>query len=354
MFVEVPPGSVAFHHGLTFHLAKPNTTGTVRRVHTAIYFADGSTRGEGRFPHPSVERAGIAMGAVIASDVTPIALATPRRRPARSAGPADRRRRVLTDEQLASWTDRGFFRIAGFASPETVRGHAGPGDPGRARARPGRRARRQGGAREQQGRLVVDNPEDGVSKIFRLHRDTVFADFAHSEAVIDPVAELIAPDIDVFLSQFIFKTAGAWGQPWHQDSFYFPFEPARPVVGVWLAVTEATLVNGCLHVLPGSQTEPVHTHVPDRRPGANYGYFEIVDHDMTASEPVLMDPGDLLVFDSHLMHCSTDNESDGIRAAMVYHYAAAGTVDHTEEYFPTVNDWVPARRGGLPTAPHAA
>jgi ectoine hydroxylase-related dioxygenase (phytanoyl-CoA dioxygenase family) len=77
VFVEVPPGSVAFHHGLTFHLAKPNTTGTVRRVHTAIYFADGSTRGEGRFPHPSVERAGIAMGAVIASDVTPIAWPRP-------------------------------------------------------------------------------------------------------------------------------------------------------------------------------------------------------------------------------------------------------------------------------------
>ncbi len=162
---------------------------------------------------------------------------------------------------------------------------------------------------------AVDQPEDGVSKVFKLHRDPVFADLAHRPAVVDPVSELIAPDIDVFLSQFIFKTPGAWGQPWHQDSFYFPFEPARPVVGVWLAVTEATLVNGCLHVLPGSQAEPVHTHVPDRRPNANYGYFEIVDHDMAAAEPVLMDPGDLLVFDSHLMHCSTDNESDGIRAA---------------------------------------
>ena len=202
--------------------------------------------------------------------------------------------------------------------------------------------------------VAVAHPEDGVSKVFKLHRDPVFAGFAHSAAVVDVVSELIAPDIDVFLSQFIFKTPGAWGQPWHQDSFYFPFEPARPVVGVWLAVTEATLVNGCLHVLPGSQTEPVHTHVPDRRPGANYGYFEIVDHDMGAAEPVLMDPGDLLVFDSHLMHCSTDNESDGIRAAMVYHYAAAGTVDHTEEYFPSINDWVPARRDGRPTSPLAA
>jgi hypothetical protein len=33
---------------------------------------------------------------------------------------------------------------------------------------------------------------------------------------------------------------------------------------------------------------------------------------------------------------------------MVYHYAAAGTVDHTEEYFPGLNDWVPARRTASP------
>jgi ectoine hydroxylase-related dioxygenase (phytanoyl-CoA dioxygenase family) len=77
VWVEVPVGAVAYHHGLTFHLARPNATGTVRRVHTAIFFADGSTRGEGRFPHPSVERAGIALGGVIASDVTPVAWPLP-------------------------------------------------------------------------------------------------------------------------------------------------------------------------------------------------------------------------------------------------------------------------------------
>jgi hypothetical protein len=77
VFVEVPPGAVAYHHGLTFHLAGANRTGTVRRVHTVIYFADGSTRGEGLFPHPSVERARIGMGEVIASDVTPLAWPRP-------------------------------------------------------------------------------------------------------------------------------------------------------------------------------------------------------------------------------------------------------------------------------------
>ena len=134
-------------------------------------------------------------------------------------------------------------------------------------------------------------------------------------------------------------------QPPKDLNGYFPFDPPRPVVGLWLAVTEATLENGCLHVLPGSHRETVHEHVPDRRPGANYGYMEIVDHDMSGSVPVCMQPGDLLLFDSHLMHRSTDNQTSGIRAAMVYHYALAGSVDHTERLKGyTVNDWMPVRR----------
>ncbi len=72
VYVEVPPGAVAFHHGLTFHLALPNATDRTRRVHTAIYFGNGSVRGSGH-PHPSVDRAHIGVGEAIDSDVTPIA-----------------------------------------------------------------------------------------------------------------------------------------------------------------------------------------------------------------------------------------------------------------------------------------
>lgn len=71
-FVEVPRGSVAFHHGLTAHLAHPNITTSTRRVHTMIYFADGCTRGGAKHPHPSVDRAGIETGALIDSEVTPV------------------------------------------------------------------------------------------------------------------------------------------------------------------------------------------------------------------------------------------------------------------------------------------
>jgi len=202
----------------------------------------------------------------------------------------------------------------------------------------------------QPGFTGKGNPEDVIAKVFKLHRRPAFASFLRTPDLLPIITGLLGTnDVDCFLSQFIFKNPGAWGQPWHQDSYYFPFTPARPIVGLWLAVTEATLENGCLHVLPGSHVEPVHEHIPDQRPGANYGYMEIVDHDMDGQMPTLMQPGDLLVFDSHLMHRSTDNVSNGIRAAMVFHVAAAATVDETEArkgYKSPVNDWVPLLRDG--------
>lgn len=206
--------------------------------------------------------------------------------------------------------------------------------------------------KESQPGFVGREPEDFVSKIFRLHRRGPFRDFLADPRVVRILVEALGPDVDCFLSQFIFKNPGAWGQPWHQDSHYFPFEPARPIVALWLAVSEATLVNGCLHVLPGSQTEPVHAHVPDARPGSLFGYVEIVDHDMSASTPCLLSPGDLMVFDSHLMHRSTDNRSEALRAAMVWHFARPGTIDpglqlaDGRQVANPVNDWMGAVRDG--------
>jgi ectoine hydroxylase-related dioxygenase (phytanoyl-CoA dioxygenase family) len=72
VWIEVPRGGVAFHHGLTVHMAKPNAGSRTRRVHTMIFFRDGSTRSTS-FPHDSVERYGIKIGDPIDSPVTPIA-----------------------------------------------------------------------------------------------------------------------------------------------------------------------------------------------------------------------------------------------------------------------------------------
>ena len=165
---------------------------------------------------------------------------------------------------------------------------------------------------------------------------------------LDPIRALLGDDVDCFLSQFIFKLPGALGQPWHQDAFYFPHEgPAA--VGLWIAVTEATLTNGPLWVLPGSHTNAVQNvsaiHANMRWPAMS----KSSTHDFAAAVPVLMQPGDALVFHSHLMHKSTDNVSKGRRAAMVYHFADAATIDRTEERYgrPAPNvDWMPVLRAG--------
>jgi len=76
VFVPARPGDVLFHHGRTMHMALPNQSGITRRAYTAIYFADGCTRG-GERSHPSVDRTGIAIGAPIDGSATPIAWPLP-------------------------------------------------------------------------------------------------------------------------------------------------------------------------------------------------------------------------------------------------------------------------------------
>jgi phytanoyl-CoA hydroxylase len=278
---------------------------------------------------------------------------------------------ALRPDQLAAWGDDGYLKLDGFVDvPTCTRMHDHVVDLCR-RAATGEGIGDSLVDPERNAWAGASEPEDRVSKVFILHTgDPVFSAFARDPALLDVVGGLLGPDVDCFLSQFIFKNPGAIGQPWHQDSLYFPFEPDHQV-GIWLAVTDATPTNGPLSVLPGSHREPVHEHVPDRRPEANLGYTEIVDMDFGGAEQVLMDAGDLLVFDSHLMHRSTDNVSDGRRAAMVYHYASAGTIDNTYARLREQSDamgqmpddvqaaaesgeqdspyfWVPVLRGGQP------
>lgn len=187
----------------------------------------------------------------------------------------------------------------------------------------------------------VDEPEDKISKLYNLHREAPYRTLARRPDLALLISGLLGPDVDIFNSQYIFKNPGAWGQPWHQDSLYFQFN-RFPQAGVWLATSEATAENGCLYVLPGSHREPIHEHLPDSRADANLGYVEIRDHDFSGSVPVLMEPGDILVFHSFLMHRSADNTSDGRRTAVVDHYGQAGT-RQTGLPSPTV-DWMPIVR----------
>lgn len=235
--------------------------------------------------------------------------------------------------QRQAWDEDGYFILRGFAEPDIGQEmerevvHAIRTDP--PSAHPGM----LGQGYESHSSLVIQpegkprtdaaEPEDLISKVFNPHLLGASAAFAKRKDIGDIVANLIGPEVDVFQSQFIFKNPGAWGQPWHQDSYYFHFR-SQPQVGVWLAISEATLENGCLSVLPGSHRPmKIYDHHPDLREGSNLGYLEIKDQNTANAIPVLMQPGDMLVFHSYLLHKSEDNRSKNRRSAMVYHYSIA-------------------------------
>ena len=191
---------------------------------------------------------------------------------------------------------------------------------------------------------AAKNPEDKIAKVFNCHAEGRSRAMAEDARIVDVVESLLGPDLDCFQSQFIFKNPGVIGQPWRQDSYYFH----QPQIGVWVALSRATLENGCLWVLPGSHRGGIHEHIPDRRPEANRAYMEIVSEDDSARRSALMAPGDVLFFHSYLMHMSTNNVANERRAAMVYHYGQAGTRAQSEAVaaaLAPVNRWVPVRRG---------
>ena len=261
---------------------------------------------------------------------------------------------MLRDDQLTAWREDGFFIIRGFAPEavgrameaeiiEAIR-HDPPAD------HPGKPAYVTDGdliiKPESTLNDTAKDPGEVIAKVFNPHLAGTARRFALDEEVADVVSELLGEDIDVFQSQFIFKNPRAWGQPWHQDSYYFPFDK-QPQVGVWLAISEATLENGCLSVLPGSHAaERIYHHGPDRRPNVNQGYLEVTELDARPAIPVLMQPGDVLFFHSYLLHRSEDNRATSRRSAMVYHYGRAGT-EPIVEITPAqaqILRWTPVRR----------
>ena len=259
----------------------------------------------------------------------------------------------LSDDQVRQWIEDGYFVVRGLVSTdecaeidrqavERTRDILTTGD------RFGNNAMKDGqfvvGENNFSDRAQPEAPEDHASKLYNLHRHPVFNEVARHPGINRCISGILGPDVDCFNSQFIFKNPGAWGQPWHQDSLYFTFD-REPQVGMWLATSEATEENGCLWVAPGSHTEPLHPHITDRRPDANLGYLEIVDHDFSGAVPVCMSPGDVLVFHSFLMHKSSDNDSTDRRTALVYHYGQPGTRQVANES--STIDWMPTSRDAV-------
>ena len=118
-------------------------------------------------------------------------------------------------------------------------------------------------ALDENGELKPQFAEDKISALNKaghgMHTSPgPFRTYTQSPKVVNLLTELGWRDPVVPQSMYIFKQARIGGEVTsHQDSSFLYTKPRQTCIGLWLALDDATLENGCLWVRPGSHRESV-------------------------------------------------------------------------------------------------
>lgn len=144
-------------------------------------------------------------------------------------------------------------------------------------------------------------------------------------AIVEVLTKVIGPNVKCMQSMLFIKAAGKPGQAWHQDEDYIPTRD-RSLAGAWIAMDDATIENGCLWVIPGSQKPgvlwPQYPH-KDARFDCAYESYDFPYKDSDAV-PVEVPRGAIVFFNGYLLHRSLPNvKKQGFRRALVNHYMSA-------------------------------
>ena len=143
--------------------------------------------------------------------------------------------------------------------------------------------------------------------------------------VVDALTAVIGPNVKAMQSMLFIKSEGKPGQAWHQDEYFIPTRD-RSLTGVWIALDDATVENGCLWVLPGSHRRgvlyPARDQDDPRFDCSIEAYdFPYRDED---SVPVEVPAGTAVIFNGYLLHRSLENSGrHGYRRALASHYMSA-------------------------------
>jgi phytanoyl-CoA hydroxylase len=169
--------------------------------------------------------------------------------------------------------------------------------------------------------------ERSINKIgHALHDlDPVFERFSRSEKV-RKVAEAIGFKQALLVqSMYIFKQPNIGGEvTCHQDSTFIYTEPTD-IVGLWFALEDATIDNGCLWAIPGGHKRGLKARWI-RSPLGGRMTFEIYDPDPWPENelvPLEVSKGSLILLNGLLPHRSFENRSPRSRHAYTLHLVHA-------------------------------
>lgn len=153
------------------------------------------------------------------------------------------------------------------------------------------------------------------------------------ERLLDVAEQFIGPDIALFASHYISKPPFD-GRPvlWHQDGSYWPLEPMN-VVTLWLAVDDSVRENGCLRVVPGTQTLELQEMKKNDKV-ANVLESEVdpalVEEDKAVD--LILKSGSVSVHHPNVIHGSEANLSAMRRCGLTIRYIPTSTRIKFEEW----------------------
>ena len=169
--------------------------------------------------------------------------------------------------------------------------------------------------------------EKSINKIgHALHDlDPVFDRFSRSQNVKELAAALGFEDSLLLQSMYIFKQPNIGGEvTCHQDSTFLYTEPID-IVGLWFALEDATIENGCLWAIPGGHRRGLKSRWMRSRDGGME--FEIYDKEPWPENelvPLEVKKGSLILLHGLLPHRSFENTSPHSRHAYTLHLIRAG------------------------------
>lgn len=197
---------------------------------------------------------------------------------------------------------------------------------------------------DEEGRLRRPKNES-INKIGHALHDTdpEVKAFCSLPVFKEVLSDLAVEVPELWQTMYILKPPRIGGEVrWHQDATYLISEPST-VMGIWVAVEDATRENGCLWVEPGGHKGPLRElSVVNHETGETA--LKVLDSqpwpDENTAVPVEVSAGSVVLFSDHLPHYSSHNHSSHSRMAFSMHIAA-GT-SHWPEH-----NWL--QRSSLPT-----
>lgn len=161
-----------------------------------------------------------------------------------------------------------------------------------------------------------------------LHdRDLIFDRFSRSVALRNLITDLKIENPLLLQSMYIFKQPNIGGEvTCHQDCTFIYTEPMS-MVGLWFALEDARIENGCLWAIPGGHKLGLKSRwVRSREGGMKFDVLDCSPWPEAELVPLEVQKGTLILLHGLLPHKSLENRSPRSRHAYTLHVISGNSI----------------------------